>query len=236
MKRTVLAISLSMLFAAFICGCGTSATSKVTEVTEVTNVAETTEAQTSTENQSADQPITAREALDESMAEGLATSQKSEVDWQDYVDPDEVFNMDQYAEALGYTVIKADKSHSWYIFDTVQYHYCIIAHGPTLNIMFDSYDVAYAINVVDSSDNPDSAKICTQSYVVSTSEQWIEESSSLLRFIATSGPSEEEIHNFSGVKTIPMGCTKWSEKFVTDERGVTIDNHGSSELYWKKNW
>ena len=234
MKRTVLAICLSMFFATLMSGCGASATSEVTEAT-ATKTTETTTASAVTNEQSTEQSTTAREALDESMAEGLATSQENDISWQDYVEND-VFNIDQYAEALGYTVIKADKSHSWYIFDTVQYHYCILVDVPTLNIMFDSYDAAYAINVVDDDSNTRDVKACVQSYTGNTSRQWVEESSSLLHFIATVGPSEEEIHNFSGIKTIPMGCTKWSEEFVTDERGVIVDNHGSAEPFWKKNW
>ena len=159
-----------------------------------------------------------------------------DVNWQDYVDSDGVFNMDNYAETLGYSVIKADKSNSWYIFDTVNYHYCVIAYRDTLNIMFDSYDVGYAINVIDEHDHTRAIKQCIQSDVCDVSEEWIQESSSLLGFIISNGPSEEEIRNYSGIKTIHLSCTKWSECFVTDERGVIIDNNGKAEPLWNRNW
>lgn len=214
-------------------GCGNvSATSEQTAPKSKENIT-TNEAPAAAAQEIAEEPqnnessatVTARET----------TLRTKNVDWQDYVE-DGVFNMDNYAEALGYTVIKADKSHSWYIYDTVEYHYCIVASGPTLNVMFDSYNVGYAINIVDDRNNSLNAKICTQSQTVTTSEQWLNESSALLEFIATNNPSEEDFHNYSEIKTLHLLCTKWSECFITDERGVVMDTNGTAEQFWKRNW
>jgi len=144
--------------------------------------------------------------------------------------------MDSYAEVLGYTIIKADKSHSWYIYDTIKYHYCVVAYRDTLNIMFDSYGVGYAINVVDEHYRARTIKQCVQNDVCNVSEQWVQESSMLLKFIADNSPSEEEIRNYSGIETLPLLCTKWSDCFITDERGVVIDTNGTAEQLWTKNW
>lgn len=221
MKKAILVVSIILV--SMLAGCGNvSATRETLSTATQEIVEESTESSTT--------------IINEEVAAASDEAKNVDASWEDYVDSDGVFNMDSYAEALGYTVIKADKSHSWYIYDTIKYHYCIIASGPTLNAMFDSFDVGYAINIVDDRDNPLSAKICTQSQTVTTSNQWINESSMLLKFIADNSPSEEEIRNYSGIKTIHLSCTKWSECFVTDERGVIIDNNGKAEPLWNRNW
>lgn len=221
MKKAILVVSIILV--SMLAGCGNvSATRETLSTATQEIVEESTESSTT--------------IINEEVAAASDGAKNVDASWEDYVDSDGVFNMDSYAEALGYTVIKADKSHSWYIYDTIKYHYCIIASGPTLNAMFDSFDVGYAINIVDDRDNPLSAKICTQSQTVTTSNQWINESSMLLKFIADNSPSEEEIRNYSGIKTIHLSCTKWSECFVTDERGVIIDNNGKAEPLWNRNW
>lgn len=221
MKKAILVVSIILV--SMLAGCGNvSATRETLSTTTQEIEEESTESSTT--------------IINEEVAAASDEAKNVDASWEDYVDSDGVFNMDSYAEALGYTVIKADKSHSWYIYDTIKYHYCIVASGPTLNAMFDSFDVGYAINIVDDRDNPLSAKICTQSQTVTTSNQWINESSMLLKFIADNSPSEEEIRNYSGIKTIHLSCTKWSECFVTDERGVIIDNNGKAEPLWNRNW
>ena len=229
MKKIFLVVGL-LIMTAFASGCNNvSAAGNATSVDEVN--------QASTEEQKTEPPTTVRETLDESMEEGSATPQKSEANWQDFVNSDGVFNMDKYAEALGYTVIKADKSHSWYIMDTLQCHYCIVAYRDTLNIMLDNPDAGYGINVVDNYDLNERSKLqCIQKDTFEVSESWIEESSSLLRFIAANGSSEKEIYDFSDVKTLKLTCTKNPDGLITDERGVIVGSNGSSELFWKKNW
>lgn len=221
MKKAILVVSIILV--SMLAGCGNVSATRETLSTATQEIEEeSTESSTT--------------IINEEVAATSDEAKNVDASWEDYVDSDGVFNMDSYAEALGYTVIKADKSHSWYIYDTIKYHYCIIASGPTLNAMFDSFDVGYAINIVDDRDNPLSAKICTQSQTVTTSNQWINESSMLLKFIADNSPSEEEIRSYSGIKTIHLSCTKWSECFVTDERGVIIDNNGKAEPLWNRNW
>lgn len=236
MKKAILVVSI--LLVSMLAGCGNaSATSEKTPETKENIVAN--EAPVATTQGTEEEFTENSEKSSTTMANEEVTPNEAktvEVNWQDYTDSDGVFNMDNYAEALGYTVIKADKSHSWYIFDTVNYHYCIVASGPTLNVMFDSYNVGYAINIVDDRDNSLTAKICTQSQTVTTSEQWINESSDILKYIATNSPSDEDFHNCTEVKTLHLLCTKWSECFITDERGVVIDTNGTAEQIWNRNW
>lgn len=229
MKKIFLVVGL-LIMTAFASGCNNvSAAGNTTDVDEVNQV--------STEEQATEQPTTVREALDESMEESSATPQKSEANWQDFVNSDGVFNMDKYAEALGYTVIKADKSHSWYIMDTLQCHYCIVAYRDTLNIMLDNPDVGYSINAVDNYDlNQRTEPQRIQDDTFEVSKSWVGESSSLLRFIAVNGSSEKEIYDFSDVKTLQLTCTKYSDGFIVDERGIITGGNGSVELFWKKNW
>ncbi|MBQ8984487.1 hypothetical protein IJ098_01360 [Candidatus Saccharibacteria bacterium] len=239
MKKAILVVSIILV--SMLAGCGNaSATSQQANVAPEKSSndyeAPTTAPVEESSKESIDVQTTTNEGVISSREEGIATADQPDISWQDYIDSDGVFNMDNYAEALGYTVIKADKSHSWYIFDTVNYHYCIVASGPTLNVMFDSYNVGYAINIVDDRDNSLTAKICTQSQTVTTSEQWINESSDILKYITTNSPSDEDFHNCTEVKTLHLLCTKWSECFITDERGVVIDTNGTAEQIWNRNW
>lgn len=235
MNRVSLVV-ISIILSVLIMSCGNASTTSEKAPKEEGNIT-TSEAPTIAEQEAKEESIddndTTSTIVDEETV--FEEAKDADIDWKDYVDSGGVFNMDNYAEALGYTVIKADKSNSWYIFDVDNYHYCIIAYRDTLNIMFDSYDVGYAINVTDSLSNAMVAEQCIQSDKCSVSAQWLDETASLLNYI-TNGPSEEEIRNYSGIETIHLSCTKWSECFVTDKRGVIVDNTGSAEPLWNRNW
>lgn len=232
MKKTIIVISI--LLVSMLTGCGNASATSGQTAPKPEEKITTNEAPAAATQEIAEEPQNNESSTTVTASEETTPKTKN-VDWQDYVE-DGVFNMDNYAEALGYTVIKADKSNSWYIFDTINYHYCIVAYRDTLNIMFDSYDVGYAINVIDRRSNAKVAEQCIQSDECSVSTQWLQESASLLSYIATNGPSEKEIQDFSGIETLTLSCVKWSECYVTDERGVIIDNKGTMETIWDKNW
>lgn len=236
MNRVSLVV-ISIILSVSIMSCGNASATSEKAPKKEENIT-TSEAPTIVEQEVKEESIDDNDTTSTIVDEETVSEEAkdADIDWKDYVDSDGVFSMDSYAEALGYTVIKADKSHSWYRFNTDNYHYCIVASGPTLNVMFDSFNVGYAINIVDDRDNSLTAKICTQSQTVTTSEQWINESSAILKYITTNSPSDEDFHNCAEVKTLHLSCTKWSECFITDERGVVIDNNGTPEPIWNRNW
>lgn len=194
---------------------------------------------TTTNNARAEETETINaELIENSEKEDIPTAENnSEINAQAYIGSDGVFNMDKYVETLGYSVIKADKSHSWYLIDSGQHHYCIVAYRDTLNIMFDHDNAGYGINVVDNYDlheRTEPQRI--QSDTFDVSKVWIEEAADLLKYVAEEGPSDQEVFNYPGVKSLPLTCTKNSGNLVVDERGVYVGASGSAELFWKKNW
>ncbi len=234
MKRTILVI-VSILLVSMLVGCGNaSATSQQINVAPEKSSNDYEAPTTAPVEESSKENINVQTT---SREEGIVTVDQPDINWQDYIDSDGAFNMDDYAEALGYTVIKADDETSWYIADTIHTHYCIVASG-SINVLIDCDDgTSYAINYMDNSSNSYTEAVHIQDYTAKSSPEWIDEISSLLKFIIKSGPSSEgEMHYYPGIKTAEVMCTKWSENFVVDERGVALDSRGSAELLWKVNY